>query len=323
VLFFQLGHEHRLCLFFSAEILCNFLMGNETMRRAAIFWLGTLVLAACSSTDEPAPGSTGSGGTSGSAGSGGGSAGTGGTTSATGGSGGGETGGADTVDGSSADVTNPGSGGGDTGEADAGEPADAAGDAPAATHFTCNAVLGIHTTAEWFEGGFETQVDNARWEIIDNHPGYVANWAVATDPIWATAPASACTMNSTNPDRVVFNAYADQTVTTYTTKAEWVTGLTKVVANIKAKFSNVKRIDLLTMTRAPGNQPCKGNVATVVAKYIDDAIAEVAAADPGVVFAAPPFYAPSCDVFMNAPHFTTAGKAVVAKVYGDYYSKEP
>ena len=220
------------------------------MRHLSILILGTFMLAACSSTDEPGPGSSASGG---SAGSGGGSAGTGGSTGGSGGTGGeaggNETGGADVVDGSSADTAEPGSGGApaDGGEVDTG----ASTDAPAAGGFTCNAVLGIHTTAEWFDGGFETYVDNARWEIIDNHPGYVANWAIATDPIWSTAPASPCTTNATNPDRVVFNAYADQTVTTYTTKAEWVTGLTNVVANLKSKYSNLKRIDLLTMTRAP------------------------------------------------------------------------
>jgi hypothetical protein len=50
----------------------------------------------------------------------------------------------------------------------------------------------------------------------------------------------------------------------------------------------------------------------------------VAAANPGLVTVAPPFYVKACDVFMDGgPHFTTAGKTVVAKIYGDYYSTEP
>jgi hypothetical protein len=42
------------------------------------------------------------------------------------------------------------------------------------------------------------------------------------------------------------------------------------------------------------------------------------------VRAAPKVFAPDCTVFASGgPHLTTAGKPVIAKVYGDVYSKEP
>ncbi|MBV9949665.1 MAG: hypothetical protein JOZ69_22680 [Myxococcales bacterium] len=194
-----------------------------------------------------------------------------------------------------------------------------------ASSITCNAVLGIDTTSEWYEGGFENQVNDAKWEIIFHHPGFVANWADPNDAVWSTAPTSACATNPTNPDRVIFNGFADATDTTYMSSDAWVAGLTKVIANLKAKYSNLRRVDLLTMTRAPGNMPCMtGNRQSVVETYVDDAISRVVAADPGFVTASPKFFAPSCDVFtMGGPHFTDAGKPIVAKIYGDYYSTEP
>src|SRR5207247_9533491 len=110
---------------------------------------------------------------------------------------------------------------------------------------------------------------------------------------------------------------------TYTTAAEWVTALTKVVQNLRAKYPLLKRIDLMTMLRAPNNQSC-GSAETVVQPFIDDAIATVAAAYPHFVTVAPKFFAPSCGVFASGgPHFTNAGKVIVAKVYGDYYAREP
>jgi hypothetical protein len=67
-----------------------------------------------------------------------------------------------------------------------------------------------------------------------------------------------------------------------------------------------------------------GSTETVVQPFIDTAIATVASNHPGLVQVAPKFFAPSCNVFTGGgPHYTDAGKMVVAKVYSDYYSQEP
>jgi hypothetical protein len=170
-----------------------------------------------------------------------------------------------------------------------------------------------------------SQVPTARWQIIYHHPGYVANWGDPADAVWSTAPTSPCASNSANPDRVIFNGFADPTLTTYMNQADWVAGLTKVVQVLKQKYSNLRRIDLLTMTRAPNNMPCvSGNTQSIVEPYVDSAIMSVVAANPGFMTASPKFFAPDCSVFMSGgPHFTTAGMPIVAKVYGAYYSTEP
>ena len=82
----------------------------------------------------------------------------------------------------------------------------------------------------------------------------------------------------------------------------------------------------MTMMRAPNNMMRPGCTSTedVVAPYIDDAIQTIVAKYPKLVRAAPKVFAPSCNVFTGGgPHLTTAGKPIVAKLYGDVYSKEP
>jgi len=111
-----------------------------------------------------------------------------------------------------------------------------------------------------------------------------------------------------------------------TTSTALLTGLSKAVDTIRSKYSHLKRLDLLTMSRAPNNQACSGsaNSDTVVPSYVDDAITMVAAAYPGLVVASPKFYVTNCNNFdlTNPPHLSTAGKTNMAKVYGQHYSTD-
>ncbi|HEX5099203.1 MAG TPA: hypothetical protein VFV94_06870, partial [Polyangiaceae bacterium] len=212
-------------------------------------------------------------------------------------------------------------GGSSSGGASTGGMAGAGGATGSTKSYTCNLVIGIDSTSEWYTGGFENQVPNDKWEIIYHHPGYVEDWADTNDEVWGLAPTSACTMNATNPDRVIFNIYSE----TLTTKDAMQTALDKAITNFKAKYSRLQRIDILTMTRAPNNMPCvSGNNGSIVQQYVDDAAAAVASAGPPPVTVTQQFFAKDCTVFDNGgPHFSTSGKPVVAKIYGDYYSAEP
>ena len=213
-----------------------------------------------------------------------------------------------------------GAGGGSGGTSDAG-----ATDGPLSVKsFTCNTVLGIDSTSEWYTGGFETYVTDSKWQLIYNHPGYVEDWENPSDAVYSKAPTSPCTANSDNPDRVILNVFAD-TAGTLTTSAAMVTGLSKAVDTLKSKYSRLKRLDLLTMSRGPNDQQCFSSANTVVASFVDDAIAKVVTAYSGLVVASPKFYVTNCSDFdsTNPPHLSTAGKTNMAKVYGDYFSKEP
>lgn len=280
-------------------------------------------------------GSTGSGGVVGTGGasSSGGAVGTGGSASGSGGAqastgGSAVTGGATGSGGMKSAGGATGSGGAASGGAGGASTGGGGAGVPPASSFTCNTVLGIDSTNEWFSGGFENQVPNAKWQIIYHHPGYVADWADTSDAVWSQAPSSACSMNSDNPERVIFNAFADPSDTSYQAAAGWVTGMAKVVDNLKKKYSHLKRVDLLTVTRGPNNMVCSGDsqMFSMIPSYVDSAMSMVAAMYPALVTVAPPFYAPTCDDFdssMKPPHLSTAGKTAIAKLYGDYYSSEP
>ena len=195
-----------------------------------------------------------------------------------------------------------------------------AADVAADPVYTCSQVMGVSVTGEWFSGGFETHVDNGRWQAMTLSHAYVDLWADPTNTVWSTPLASPCTNDSGDPDRVLFVGCN----WTYTTQAEWTTAFTAVVENLRVKYPKLKRIELLTMLRAPGNQLCADavNNETLVQPYIDASVAEIVAKYPDLVTAAPKFEAPNCDVFiLGGPHLTPDGQAAVANVYGAHYGK--
>jgi hypothetical protein len=184
--------------------------------------------------------------------------------------------------------------------------------------YSCTMIIGINATNEWYTQGFETLVDNGKWEIIRVHSGFVELWADPKNGVWNTGPSSPCAMNATNPDRVLFIPLNfDQTALDW-----WLPPLQAVVKNLQAKFSNLKRIELGTFVRAPGNMPCPQAPAkrSTIAPAEDQAIAMVAAMNPGLVVASPKFEAKTCSEFSgNPPHPSAAGGKAWAKMMADYY----
>jgi hypothetical protein len=197
--------------------------------------------------------------------------------------------------------------------------------------FTCNLVIGNSTTQQWFEGGFLSypQVDPTHWELYWVAHHYIGSWANPTDAGWTTPldMGHACASNSTAPDRVIFIVTQ---APPYPPEATYQDNITAIVNNIKAKYSVVKRIELTTLIRAPGNgsTACSSqpNNEQSIPAAEDQAIAAVAA-DPmfaGLVFALPPFYVPNCSDFVtDAPQYTAAGAVDIAQVYGVYYAAHP
>ncbi|HTQ05485.1 MAG TPA: hypothetical protein VMI54_16595 [Polyangiaceae bacterium] len=200
------------------------------------------------------------------------------------------------------------------------------GGAPA-TDYTCNEVIGIDSTSEWYMAGFETYVPDGKWQLVYHHPGYIEDWGKASDDVWnssVTMVTSPCTTNSTNPDRVIFNMFADGSDSSITNKAAFASGLADVITQIKAHYSNVKRIDLLTMTRGPMNVACSSSNAagSMIPQYEDDAVQMEVASGPPAIIASPAFFAPDCTDFdsTGGPHFSDTGKPIIAKLYGQYYA---
>jgi hypothetical protein len=212
-----------------------------------------------------------------------------------------------------------------------GQAVDAGRDVSEAGAFVCNLVIGNSTTQQWFDGGFLTHagIDATHWEMYWVAHHYLDSWANPADAGWTTPldMGHACASDSTTPDRVIFIVtFAPP----YPPESTYQTDLTSIVDNIKTKYPSAKRIELMTLIRAPGNSgtacSSQANNEQSIPPAEDDAIAAVAAAPAfaGLVFAVPPAYVPSCSDFIaDAPQYTTAGATDIAGVYGAYYAAHP
>jgi hypothetical protein len=199
------------------------------------------------------------------------------------------------------------------------DPAPDAAGAPggdASVRFACTRVLGIKQTGEWFSAGFETVVDNAGWEVVPVHNGHIELWADPMNAIWSQKPQSPCAAG-TAPDRVIFVG----TNYDYTTVGEFLPKYLAVIDNIKARFAAVKRIELQTHVRAPGNVACPGalDFKTTIKPAQDEALAQAVAKYPGFVVASPKFEVDSCADYGLYPHFKGGGAAAVGKKIGAHY----
>ena len=186
--------------------------------------------------------------------------------------------------------------------------------------YKCNMIIGGKLSTEWYAAGFESIVDDSRWQIIGKSEAYTNVWADPTNAYWSTAPTSPCTDSSDNPDRIIFIAFN----WVYTNVIQFQFDLESIVANIQAKYPNVKRIDLMTMIRSPNNQTCGHPTGQDwVQPFVDEAIANVVAAPHTVqLTVAPKFYVPDCSAFdpKTTPHFTADGNTAMARIIGSYYA---
>jgi hypothetical protein len=179
-------------------------------------------------------------------------------------------------------------------------------------------MIGILATEEWYDFGFESVVDNAKWELEYVHSGFVELWADAQDPVWSTKASSLCAQNADKPDRIVFLALNFD----FNTLDQWLPPVTAVVKNLRDKYPSAQRIELTSFIRAPGNMPCSQAPAkrSTITPAQDQAMAMVAAANPGLVVVTPKFEAKSCNEFSsNPPHPSPAGVTAWVKLMGDYY----
>jgi hypothetical protein len=304
----------------------------------------SLALAGCGAGNGAAPGGGGGAAASGGAGGrGAGGSGTGGAADTGGagaggagtpGTGGVGTGGAADTGGAGVGAGGAGGVGGASG-GDAGE-ADVASDAPAGG-FTCTLFVGPSPMMQWFRGGFlkHPGIDAGRYQLIWVAHHYTDAWGAPGDSGWNTAldQGHACAQNAMAPDRVAFMA----TQWSYTTAAQWEKDLTGIVANIKAKWPAVKRIELMASTSAPGNKPCPAaggkNNETIIPPFAYEALDAMPAKFPGLVVALPHFEVPACSDFIGngtAPQYApnpnaTSGPAVmdIVGVFGSYYATHP
>jgi hypothetical protein len=193
-------------------------------------------------------------------------------------------------------------------------PSPALASSAATAEFTCTQLMGVAVTQRWYGAGFERGVDGARWQELARPHAYVPAWADPESKLWSEAPSSPCESNASNPDRVVLVAVHWD----YQTAEEWQAGLTAVVRTLQAKYPALRRVELLSGLRGPGNADC-GHPKRRMAPFVDEGIARVAAAEPELVRAGPRFEVPSCALFKDGPYLTDEGNALVARMVSDHY----
>jgi hypothetical protein len=191
-------------------------------------------------------------------------------------------------------------------------------DLPGSEDFVCSWVLGITTTGEMYYAGVENVVDDARWQITPIEMGHLEKWADPNHEIWQSDIVSPCEQNSTEPDRIVFNA----TKYEWTTVEEFLPAYLAVIDNIKTKYPSVLRIDLMTYGRAPGNVECVGANRpsySYIKAVQDETAAMLPGMFPGFVFVAPKWEHLSCDDFGLCPHVSDEANARLAQIFGEYF----
>jgi hypothetical protein len=193
------------------------------------------------------------------------------------------------------------------------------GAAGGANTFTCSQITAMTLTREWFLAGFETDagIINGRWQLKAREHGYITEWANPNSDFWNQALESPCTAGSTNPDHVVLTVLS-WAPACCTTQPQWEQQVEAAVTNLVAKYTALKRIDLMTVIRGPGNQLCPtppaANETIALPAELDAALAAVASKHAGLVYVTPKFEAPNCAAFSGGgPHLTTAGNTAVAK----------
>ena len=198
------------------------------------------------------------------------------------------------------------------------------GGPPANLSFTCNLILGTNQTAEWFDAGFEKLVDGSKWELMHAHSAFIELWANASDAVWSLPIGSRCTQNATTPDRVILLALAggpNGGLSMYPLE-KWLPLLAAAVKNIQSHYPSVRRIELMSYVRGPMNGTCPGapDYRTMVFPSQDQAMAMIAAANPGLVAVAPRWEARSCADFAgNPPHSNAQGAMAWARMIADHY----
>jgi hypothetical protein len=181
-------------------------------------------------------------------------------------------------------------------------------------------------TREWFQAGFQQDagIVDARWQLKAREHGYITEWSNPNSDFWNEPIQSACSNGSTSPDHVVLTVLS-WAPACCDTQPEWVTQVTGAVNTLRAKYTGLRRIDLMTVIRGPNNMLCPTPPAAgetiVIPPELDNALAAVAVAFPGLVFVAPKFEAASCSAFSGGgPHLTTAGNTAVASDIATYFA---
>lgn len=303
---------------------------------------------ACSSSSDNSPANTATGGTPGAAGTGGtttiGNAGTVSGSSGTANVAGGGSAGTSTLPEAGTNAGGAGAGGetaagaGGTAQGGSGgESAAGAGGTGGTTSvavqegpFTCSHVLGLLSTGEWYNAGFEDGLNDGEgdhWEGTFVHYGYVNIWADPTSYTWVGPTTSSnCTVGSDAPDRLLYQAVSWELTSQELWEAQLETALDVIIAN----YPSAVRIDLMTLIRCPDNGYCHDDDPPLdyqpgynmdatkqdchIPDFVDAALLSMESKYPGLVKVTPKFEAHACAPNIDGIHLGPENGPVAADI---------
>jgi hypothetical protein len=183
-------------------------------------------------------------------------------------------------------------------------------------------VIGFSQTAQWFRFGFETQVDDASWELFAHNGAGISTWADPDSTMWTRADLySPCAERSDDPDRLMLTiSDAD-----YLPDASaWEERIDAAISTIRQKFPGAGEIILQPVVGGPDGEECSDDGVTVRATfnqpYIEAAIREVAGGD--VVVGAVPQVRSCGDYRDSIGHLIPEAKEPIGIEIGAYYRGE-
>jgi len=192
-----------------------------------------------------------------------------------------------------------------------------AGAAPTPEAFACTEVIGFSQTLQWYDAGFESYVEDGRWQRRAQGGAAIDDWANPGFGGWDIDVGSACAGGSA-PDRIV------QTISSGFGEDvdAWEREIRAAIATIRVKHPEARQIVLQSVVGGPGDSVCMFEGRRVRANrqhpFINAAIARIVGGD---VVSGPAPEIERCEHYRDATgHLTDEGKRVAARVLGEYYA---
>ncbi len=117
--------------------------------------------------------------------------------------------------------------------------------------FECNLVIGYSQVNQWYKG-FESALDDDRWELLWNGGAGVDKWSDPNYSGWKNEIVSSCKQRSGDPDRVVLSVsgiYGDDV-------DMWSQKIRETIGIIRSKYKNVRRIVLQPVVGGHDHHAC-------------------------------------------------------------------
>jgi len=182
-------------------------------------------------------------------------------------------------------------------------------------------IIGGSLAGQWYAAGFETFVDDSRWQIIPKSEAYTNVWADPTNAFWSTAPTSPCNewkrQSQSHLHRLQIGSIR--------MRFRFQFDLENIISTSKQVFERqTNRPD--TMIRSPDNQPsARQPERTLWHHYVRRAIAMSSQSPiPCRSRLRRKFYVPNCSAFdpNTTPHFTAGWQHGDGSDHRHYYATD-